>query len=81
MTFKWLPVQEQTNIHKQGINFTEASNALLDPDCRIVLDEEHSTLDEIRYHYYGWSGLHFLLVNFTVLNEDLEVIRIIDLGK
>lgn len=77
MIFTWDRTQEQTNIRMHGINFKVASRVLLDPDCKIVLDEVHS-IGEIRYHCYERSGSHFLLVNFTVLDEDLEVIRIID---
>lgn len=81
MIFTWDINKAKENILNHGISFDEAKNVLLDPDVEILLDEEHSDIIEIRYKAIGWSGSHNLCVVFTVLDEDLEVIRIISAWK
>ncbi len=59
--FVWDPQKAQTNFHKHGIRFEEASTVFADLMRIVFLDEEHS-IDEQRFITIGYSQSNKLLL-------------------
>lgn len=48
MRFEWDEAKAQTNIHKHGVSFVEATSVFDDPYARVIDDPDHSW-DEERF--------------------------------
>ena len=80
MIFDWDENKENLNIkNHDGIDFVEASQAILDDFALEEFDNAHSTADEKRYNCVGEGKNRILYVVYTVRNEntDNEIYRII----
>lgn len=71
--FEWDPEKEKTNIHKHGIDFTEAAEAFRDARRKIITDSKHSGKEE-RYFCLGKVGGKILTVRFTYRKGKIRVI-------
>lgn len=80
MIFDWDTNKEKLNIKDHdGIDFEEASQAILDPFVLEEYDGAHSTAEEKRYICIGETVNKVLYVVYTVRNEETvnEIYRII----
>ncbi len=77
--FYWDDRKADVNIRKHGVRFTEAVDALLDPNAVFEYDEEHSTQED-RFRVIGMSATPRLL--FVVVAEQGDNgVRIISARK
>ena len=60
-TFEWDPNKAESNRHKHGVTFDEASTVFRDPLSLLMSDPDHS-VDEERYVVLGMSRQRRLLV-------------------
>ena len=58
--FEWDEDKAQQNIRKYGISFEEATQIFADPYFFEVLDDKHSTADEVRH--LGWGRVRGFVV-------------------
>lgn len=75
MRFEWDEEKAEANRKKHGVSFEEALAVFDDPYAVELIDEAHSTEDEIRYAIIGLASPGLLLVVFT--EKPGGVIRII----
>ena len=73
LAYEWDEEKENYNIKKHGVDFKTASKVFDDEQSIEIYDEEHSTIDEIRYNIIG--RVEDML--FVVYTERGERIRII----
>lgn len=70
--FDWDEAKNQENRKKQGISFSLAQEAFLDPQRIVVEDEEHST-EEDRYYCIGRVGEGIMTVRFTFRGNTIRI--------
>lgn len=63
-TFVWDAQKEAANIQKHGVDFETAARAFKDPDRKVFIDEQHSTIEE-RLFCIGKVDKEILTVRFT----------------
>jgi uncharacterized protein len=59
--FEWNEEKAQINLSKHGISFTEATTVFEDPNCLLMDDPQHSTLER-RFLILGYSTVNRLLL-------------------
>ncbi len=73
MIFDWDANKEKLNIKDHdGIDFEEASQAILDSFALVEYDDAHSTAEEKRYICIGETVNKVLYVVYTVRNEETD---------
>ena len=76
ISFVWDHKKASDNLEKHKVSFEEAQTVFLDPNARMIYDEEHSK-DEERFILLGISsGLRLLVVSHSYREDDM-IIRII----
>lgn len=73
LSFEWDREKERHNIEKHSVDFETATFAFLDPNCRIIFDERHSSR-ELRFFCFGKVKGAVLTVRFTYQGETLRII-------
>ena len=71
--FVWVPLKEQLNIHKHGIDFTTAAKVFLDPKRKIYVDSKHSAQEE-RMFCIGKVEGKILTVRFIYREGKIRII-------
>lgn len=75
LTFEWDQEKAESNLHKHGVSFEEASTVFRDTLSRTIHDPLHSSFREQRFVTIGLSGRNQLLV--VVHCDRDKIIRII----
>jgi uncharacterized DUF497 family protein len=80
LRFEWDPEKDASNQEKHGVSFDEAKTAFFDDFARLIVDPEHSELEE-RYILLGMSiQLNILVVCHCFFEQD-NIVRIISARK
>ena len=80
MQFVWDQNKNLANIKKHKISFEEAQSVFFDDNARLILDPEHSMLEE-RFIILGITNKLKLLVVVHTYKRNDDVIRIISARK
>ena len=81
MRFEWDEAKAQTNIHKHGVSFVEATSVFDDPYARVIDDPDHSWNEE-RFIILGMSiKARELVVSHCIRGVTDDAIRIISARK
>ena len=80
MRFTWDPLKDRSNRRKHGISFDTAARIFLDP---FPLTRQDRVVEcEVRWQTIGMvDGVLLVLVAYSVVDEEEEVIRIISARK
>ena len=80
LIFEWDYVKAELNYAKQKVTFEEAKSVFYDENAVLIVDPDHSTLDEDRFIILGLSSeMHMLLVCHC--HRENDRIRIISARK
>ena len=80
LRFDWDPAKDSANQAKHGISFDEAKTAFFDDFARVIVDPEHSELEE-RLILLGISIRLNILVVCHCYFEEEHIVRIISARK
>lgn len=72
-SFEWDEEKEKSNKQTHQLDFTEASQAFLDPDRIIAADDMHSKEEE-RLFCIGKVGSQIATVRFTYREKQIRII-------
>lgn len=78
--FEWDDTKADSNLHKHGISFAEASTVFYDPHALLIDDKAHS-YDEDRFVILGLSAAARMLTVCHCYRSTNGVIRIISARK
>ncbi len=80
MRFTWDAPKDRSNRQKHGIRFDTAARVFLDP--LHLTRQDRVVVGEVRWQTIGMvGGLLLILVAYSVVDEEEEVIRIISARK
>ena len=80
ISFVWDEKKAQENLKRHKVPFEEAQTVFSDPNARMILDPEHSEIEE-RFILLGISSKLRLLIVCHCYREDDMIIRIISARK
>jgi uncharacterized DUF497 family protein len=87
MRFEWDEAKGRLNIKKHGVSFNEAKTVFYDDYAKLIVDSEHSNIDEERFILIGLSLNTKVLVvchchcHCHCYRQSNEIIRIISARK
>ncbi|MCP4994120.1 MAG: BrnT family toxin [Gammaproteobacteria bacterium] len=77
MRFEWDENKRHINLQRHGLDFEDAH--LVFTDEAFVIEDPHDDYEELRYILQGMLDQFFIIVVFTVPND--EIVRIISMRK
>jgi len=78
--FAWDPQKAASNLDNQGVDFEEATSALLDPQARLAIDPAQPG-SGTRFVLLGMAAQRRVPVVCRIYQEDEHVIRILSARK
>ncbi len=81
MRFEWDEAKGRLNLEKHGVTFNEAKTVFYDDYAKLIVDSEHSSVDEERFILIGLSLNTKILVVCHCYRQSNEIIRIISARK
>jgi uncharacterized DUF497 family protein len=78
MRFSWDRAKERLNVARQGVDFTTAQRAFVDPKSLVLFDKAHSDHHELRWWLPGKVDGRVMLVRYT--HRPGGVVRLIGAG-